>query len=100
MNGFLCIIGTVTMAHFAYAHWSDPKLPPDIVLKSMVLDILIVWAKFFVGKALFDLETFGYDPNRVKAGIAYRYPNMGWWGIHVGGVAFVYYLGNILWIRP
>lgn len=77
LNGFLCIIGTVTMGHFAIAHWFAPTSRPDILLKSMVIDILIVWGKFFVGKALFELETFGYDLNRPKAGITYRYPNMG-----------------------
>jgi hypothetical protein len=97
LNGFLCIIGTVTMGHFAIARWSAPTSPPDILLKSMLIDILIVWGKFFVGKALFDLETFGYDPNRPKAGITYRYPNMGWWLIHLAAVSFVYYLGNRLW---
>ena len=97
LNGFLCILGTVTMSHFAIARWFSPTAPQDIVLKSMVIDILIVWGKFFVGKALFELETFGYDPNRTKKGITYRYPNMGWWLIHLVGVSFVYYLGNNFW---
>jgi hypothetical protein len=97
LNGFLCIIGTVTMAHFAIAHWFAPTAPQDILLKSMVIDILIVWGKFFVGKAFFDLETFGYDPNRTKAGVAYRYPNMAWWLIHLAAVTGVYSLGNLLW---
>ena len=97
LNGFVCIIGTVTMAHYAIAHWFDPKSPPDIVLKSMLIDILIVWGKFFVGKALFELEAFGYDPNRLKGGITYRYPNMGWWLIHLAAVSLVYYLGNRFW---
>jgi len=97
LNGFLCIIGTVTMGHFAIAHWFDPASPQDILLKSMFIDILIVWGKFFIGKALFELETFGYDPSRPRAGIPYRYPNMGWWLIHLAAVSFVYYLGNRLW---
>jgi hypothetical protein len=97
LNGFLCILGTVTMTHFAIARWSAPTSPPDIVLKSMVIDILIVWGKFFLGKGLFELETSGYDPDRPKAGLTYRYPNMGWWLIHLAAVGFVYYLGNRLW---
>jgi len=97
LNGFLCIIGTVTMTHFAIAHRSAPGSPPDIVLKSMVLDIFILWSKFFIGKALFELETLGYDPNRPKAGITYRYPNLGWWLIHLAAVSFVYSLGHRLW---
>lgn len=97
LNGFLCIIGTVTMAHFAIARWLAPTSPPDILLKSMLIDILIVWGKFFVGHALFTMETFGYDPDLQKAGIIYRYPNMGWWLIHLAAVSLVYYLGNLLW---
>ncbi|MFB3886627.1 MAG: hypothetical protein ACE144_15480 [Thermodesulfobacteriota bacterium] len=97
LNGILCIIGTVTMTHFAIARWSAPTSPPDILLKSMVIDILIVWGKFFIGKALFELETFGYEPNRPKRGIVYRYPNMGWWLIHLAAISIVYYLGNVLW---
>ena len=100
LNGFLCIIGTVTMGHFAIARWSAPTSPPDILLKSMVIDILIVWGKFFIGKSLFDLETFGYDPDRPKAGVTYRYPNLGWWLIHLAAVTLVYYLGNRLWGQP
>ena len=97
LNGFLCIIGTVTMAHFAIARWFAPTSPPDILLKSMLIDILIVWGKFFVGKALFELETFGYDPDRPKTGFTYRYPNMGWWLIHLAAVSLIYSLGNLLW---
>lgn len=97
LNGFLCIIGTVAMSHCAVARWSDPASPPDILLKSMVIDILIVWGKFFVGKALFELETFGYDLNRQKTGLTCRYPNMGWWLTRLAGVSFVYFLGHRLW---
>ena len=49
---------------------------------------------------LFELETFGDDPNRPKAGMTYRYPNMGWWLIHLAAVSLVYYLGNRLWSQP
>ena len=97
LNGFLCIIGTVTMAHYAIAHWSAPNSPSDIVFKSMVIDILMVWAKFFVGHALFELETYGYDAHRKKVGITYRYPNLGWWLIHLVGVSCVYSLGSYFW---
>ena len=97
LNGLLCIIGTVAMARFAIVRWSSPGAPQDILLKSMVIDILIVWGKFFVGKALFDLEIFGYDAVRPKGDIPYRYPNLGWWLIHLVAVSFVYTLGNRLW---
>ncbi|MDP1991469.1 MAG: hypothetical protein Q8K00_10640 [Syntrophales bacterium] len=97
LNGFLAIIGTIAMAHFSLVHWPAPATLQTILLKTLLADILILWGKFFVGKALFDLATFGYDENRQKAGITYRYPNMGWWMIHLVGVSLVYYLGNHFW---
>ena len=68
LNGFLCIIGTITMAHFAIAHWSAPTSPPDILLKSMVIDILIVWGKFFIGKALFESGDLRVRPEQAESG--------------------------------
>lgn len=97
LNGLLVIIGTITMAHFAVAHWPQPVSFEALLLNTTLADILILWAKFFVGKALFDLELYGYDPNRTKAGVSWRYPNLGWWMIHVAAIAAVYWLGNLLW---
>lgn len=97
LNGFIVIVGTIVMAHFSLA-----RLPKSVTLQSLLLgttlaDILILWAKFFVGKAIFDLEFYGYHPTRERKGILYRYPNLGWWLIHLVLVALVYYLGNRLW---
>jgi hypothetical protein len=97
LNGFLAIIGTITMAHFAIAHWPAPVTLESVIFKTTLPDILIVWSKFFIGKALFDLETFGYDPTKDKKGITYRYPNMGWWLVHLVALSIVYSLGNLLW---
>jgi len=97
LNGFLAIIGTVVMAHFSLVHWPVPATLENILIKTLLADILILWGKFFVGKALFELETFGYDRNRPKTGLTYRYPNMGWWTIHLVAISLVYALGHILW---
>jgi hypothetical protein len=97
LNGFLAIIGTIAMAHFAIAHWLGPVTLESITLKTTLPDILIVWTKFFLGKAIFDLETIGYDPTKDKKGITYRYPNMGWWLVHLVALSIVYSLGNLLW---
>ena len=35
--------------------------------------------------------------NKPKAGVTYRYPNMGWWLVHLVGLSIVYTLGNLLW---
>lgn len=97
LNGFLAIIGTIVMAHFALAHWPDPATPGAILFGTTLADILILWTAFFVGKALFDLETFGYAPDRQRAGISYRYPNLGWWLAHLAAVSLVYTVGNLVW---
>jgi hypothetical protein len=68
-----------------------------VLLTTTLADILILWGKFFIGKALFDLEFFGYDAAKEKKGVSYRYPNMGWWFIHLVTVSIVYYLGFMLW---
>jgi hypothetical protein len=96
-NGFLAIIGTIVMTHFSIAHWPTPTTLGSIVFKTMLADILILWTKFFIGKSLFDLEFYGYDPGKVKKGTTYRYPQLGWWLIHLGAVSLVYFLGNLLW---
>jgi hypothetical protein len=97
LNGMLAIIGTITMAHFSLAHWPAPPTVVSILTKTLLADILILWTIFLIGKALFELETFGYDPDKPKKGINYRYPNMGWWFVHLAGASIVYTLGHQLW---
>jgi len=97
LNGFLVIIGTITMAHFSIVHLPDPITLELILLNTTLGDILILWGKFFIGKTLFDLEFYGYDHNKTKKGKTYRYPNIGWWIIHLATISIIYFLGNILW---
>jgi hypothetical protein len=97
LNGFLVITGTITMAHFSIAHWPNPITAQAVLLNTLLADILILWGKFFIGKSLFDLEFFGYEAAREKKGITYRYPNMGWWFVHLAAISLVYYIGHILW---
>jgi hypothetical protein len=74
LNGFSVIVGTVTMTHFSIVHFPSPFALKSIFLNTLLADILLLWGNFFVGKALFDLETFGYDADRVKKGKPFRYP--------------------------
>jgi hypothetical protein len=97
LNGFLVIIGTIGMAHLSIVHWPAPATLGSIILKTTLADILILWSKFFIGKAFFDLEFYGYDPRRAKKGKTYRYPNLGWWTIHLVAISLVYLLGNLVW---
>ncbi|MGA2914675.1 MAG: hypothetical protein ABSE89_01460 [Sedimentisphaerales bacterium] len=97
LNGFLVIVGTITMSHFSIAHWPNSLTLQAIFINTLLADILILWGKFFVGKSIFDLEFFGYDANREKKGVTYRYPNMEWWLVHLVAVSIVYYIGFMLW---
>ena len=97
LNGFLVIMGTMAMTHFSLIHRPNPLTVGTILFNTTFCDILILWTKFFIGKSLFELEFFGYDDNRTKKGNTFRYPNMGWWIVHLAGVSLVYALGNLIW---
>jgi len=97
LNGFITIIGTITMAHFSFAYPPDEWDLGSILLKTTFPDILILWGKFFIGKVLFDLEVQGYNAALEKKGMSYHYPNLGWWLIHFLAVSAAYYAGNSLW---
>ncbi len=96
LNGFIAIVGTVTMAHFSLAQPPSSLTPASMLLKTTLPDILILWGKFFIGKILFDCEVFGYNKAVEKKGVSYRYPNLGWWCVHLMAVAVVYYVGHLL----
>jgi hypothetical protein len=85
------------MTHFSMVHRPDSLTMGSILMKTTLCDILILWSKFFIGKVLFELEFFGYDDNRTKKGNTLRYPNLGWWLVHLAGVSLVYALGNLIW---
>ena len=97
LNGFTVIIGTVVMAHYSLANLPDPVSIGDLIVKTTLGDIRLLWGKFFVGKALFDLEIFGYDKDKDRKGKWWRYPHMGWWWIHVVLVSAAYTAGAMLW---
>jgi hypothetical protein len=86
LNGFTVIIGVITMAHFSIV--KAPILP----------DICILLGKFFIGRAIFCVEVFPMDGEIKNPGWRWiRYPNMGFWAVHLVLLSVVYYLGNLLW---
>jgi hypothetical protein len=89
INGMLVILGTITMAHFSLVKFGSPFL--------LLPDILMLWGKFVVGKAIFDLDLLHTDQDAQPKGRYFRYPNTGWWLVHLVGWSVVYALGNILW---
>jgi hypothetical protein len=86
LNGFTVIVGTVTMGHFSLA------------LAPLWPDIAILWGKFAIGRALFCLEVYPADADPKPRGWArLRYPNLGFWGVHLALWSLVYFLGGTFW---
>jgi hypothetical protein len=85
LNGFAVIIGTVTMGHFSLV--KGPIYP----------DIAILWAKFAMGYVIFHLEMYKIDSSFKPGWRTIRYPNFGFWVVHLVVFSVVYALGNILW---
>jgi len=55
LNGLIVIFGTIFMIHFNVAGFMAKPIPPSQwIMNSMLPDIAIAWADFFVGKALYD----------------------------------------------
>lgn len=89
INGMLVILGTITMTHFSIVELGTPF--------GLLADIALLWGKFAVGKAIFDLEMLKDDKDIQPKGRYFRYPNTGWWLVHLVAWSVVYAAGNILW---
>ncbi|MFA4906232.1 MAG: hypothetical protein WC645_06980 [Candidatus Margulisiibacteriota bacterium] len=97
INGFTVILGTIVMAHFSIYYFNGIWTLPNLLLNTLLADIAILWGKFAVGKALFDLELLNTDKDVMPQGRYFRYPNMGWWLVHLAGWSIVYTLGVMFW---
>jgi hypothetical protein len=97
LNGFLAIIGTITMAHFSIVHFQGPVTAYNLLMNTLFCDIFLLWGVFALGKTLFDLEFMKADADQAPKGRFFRYPNMGWWYVHLAALSTVYSLGNIFW---
>lgn len=85
LNGFMVIVGSVTMGHYA------------VVARPIWPDIFILWAKFLMGYALFHLESFPVTAD-IKPGLkTIRYPHFGFWVVHLLAISTIYTLGATLW---
>jgi hypothetical protein len=97
MNGMLAIIGVITMAHVSIMHLPAQVTFVTLVVGTLLADIFLLLTNFFFGKALFELEMFKTIDASIRKGRIWRYPNMGWWGVHLFALSIVYSLGNQLW---
>jgi len=98
INGITTIIGTIAMVHFSVKNPPDVWTLKTILLGTLLADIFILWGKFALGKALFELEPAMRQPDApMRKGRFFRFPNMGFWFVHVVTLTAVYLLGAYLW---
>jgi hypothetical protein len=97
LNGLFVILGTITMTQLSIKYFQGPLSLKNLIVGTLFADIMILWGKFAVGKAIFSLESLKSEADPVSKGRFYRYPNMGWWWVHLVAIAVVYYLGNLIW---
>ena len=97
LNGILVIIGTVTMTHFSLAHSPEQITFAAILSRTLLPDILVLFTNFLLGKALFELELLRSEDTLGRRGRFFRYPNTGWWLVHLFALSATYVLGHLLW---
>jgi hypothetical protein len=98
LNGMTVIIGTIAMAHFSINNPPEVWTLKTILLGTLLADIALLWGKFAVGKALFELELAVNQPDApMRSGRFFRFPNMGFWFVHVVTLTTVYIIGNSFW---
>ena len=98
LNGMTVIIGTITMTHFSIENHPPVWTLQTILLGTCLPDILMLWGKFAVGKALFDLDAVINRPDaQISSGRFFRFPNMGFWFAHVVTLTAVYMIGRYFW---
>ncbi len=97
LNGMTAIIGTIAMFHFSLKNPPSAWTVQTILFQTLLPDIAILWGKFTVGKSLFELELLKQPEAAARKGRFFRYPNMGWWLVHLVALSVVYTLGNLLW---
>ena len=98
LNGMTVIIGTITMTHFTIENPPQVWTIQTILLGTLLADIVLLWGKFAVGKALFELELAVTQPDApMRSGRFFRFPNMGFWFVHVVTLTAVYIIGAYFW---
>ena len=86
LNGFSVIIGIITMTHFS------------LEIAPLQANIFPLIAKFFIGRAIFCHEVYPPDSAPKVRGVSLiRYPNMGFWFVHLAAWSLVYFLGLYFW---
>jgi hypothetical protein len=88
LNGLAVMIGTLAMATFSLYHSPDSLTLANLIFKTMLGDILILFSKLFVGQVIL---THFYP-----TGLG-RMFTVSWWIRHFFYFLIVFSLGHLLW---
>ena len=95
INGMTVILGTIAMIHFSVLNPPPVWTVPSFFLKTLFPDIIMLWGKFAVGKAIFEMDAVMAQPDGfMRKGRFFRFPNMGFWYVHVVTLTTVYLIGH------
>ncbi|MGA2506477.1 MAG: hypothetical protein ABSF80_03270 [Chitinispirillaceae bacterium] len=97
VNGMIVIIGTITMCHVSLMRLPHQVTLTTIFLGTLLADIILLFTKFLFGKALFELEMLKAIDAIARHKRFWRYPNMGWWWVHLFSLTTAYVAGYFLW---
>jgi hypothetical protein len=92
------IIGTITMSHFTLENPPQVWTLETILFGTLFADIMILWGKFALGKALFEMDSVMNQPDGPRrTGRFFRFPNMGFWFVHLVTLTAIYMIGSYFW---
>jgi hypothetical protein len=98
LNGMTVIIGTIAMTHFSIENLPQVWTPKTIFMGTLFPDIMMLWGKFALGKALFEMDLVVSQPDGPRrTGRFFRFPNMGFWFVHVITLTVIYIIGGYFW---
>jgi hypothetical protein len=98
LNGMTVIIGTIAMTRFSIENLPQVWTLKTILMGTLFADIMILWGKFALGKALFEMDLVVSHPDVPKrTGRFFRFPNMGFWFVHVMTLTVAYIIGGYFW---
>ena len=97
LNGMTVIVGTIAMTEFSLKNPPSEWSLQTILFGTLLADVIMLWGKFAVGHALFHLESTVNHPDApTSKGRFFRFPNMGFWLVHLVVLTIVYTIGTCL----
>lgn len=98
ITGMTAIIGTIAMTHFSIKNPPEVWTLQTVLFGTLLAEIAVLWGKFAVGKALFELDAVIRQPDTsMRRGRFFRFPNMGFWYVHGVTLTAVYCIGAYFW---